>query len=140
MSKEVTEKIEEKFAQNALYVFSFLGGITFAALILLLQSSQAFSQVPPSLSVLAYLYPRGLILGTAIISVLFIGSSLGMVKPASGIMGAKRDKTKIAGAMSNLAFVGLMILMPLLLVPISPTAALIIAVIEAIVFFLLYIY
>ncbi len=121
-----------------MYVSSFLGGITFAAMILLMQSSDKFSTVP--LSSLSPLYPNGLIIGTAVTSVLFIGSSIGMIKPASGLRKTEKEHPRLAGTMADLGFLGLMVLLPFLALPFSIAGAVILVILDASMIFLLYFY
>lgn len=112
---------EGSFHSYALSVTGFLGGITFASMILLMQIQDQFE------------YGEWLITGTAIVSVFFIISTVGMVHIASNQKEAGKKFTYLMQNMANFGFFGLMALLPFILFPFSHGGAIILAVIETIV-------
>jgi len=123
-----------------MYVTSFLGGITFAAMILLMQSSEKFTVDHQPTFLLQLMYPDGLILGTAIISVLFIAASIGLIRPASGVGHTEKERLHLMELLASLGFIGIMILLPLLIYPFSPYAAIIIAAVDFAISAIIYYY
>jgi len=121
-------KKENTFHTHSLGVTGFLGGITFAAMILLIQSRndiQLPSDFPP-------FYLDSLITGTAISSVLFIVASVGMIRVAAGEKDEDDPFSHAMATFASLGFFGLMALLPLLVWPFLLVGAIIVAIVEAI--------
>lgn len=119
---------ESPFHGHSLSVTSFLGGITFAAMILLIQSRKDIA-IP---SEFPTFYLDLLITGTAITSVLFIVSSVGMIRIASGERKANEKFSKSMEVFAALGFYGLIALLPLLVLPFLWPGALAVGIVEGI--------
>jgi len=104
-------------------VTGFLGGITFAAMILIIQNMSIFDyKIPFEISIPAY--PKLLITGTAIISVLFIVPSVGYIRAAAGEFNVPTTYTRYLGKLAEVGFYLLIIgLLPALILPFSTIGA-----------------
>ena|SRR2546426_7758524 len=115
MSKEST------FHVNALNVTAFLGGTVFAALILIVEVKDWFQ------------YREILIAGTATVSVLFIISTIGMIRVASDKKFQGSIFAKAIEGMATAGFFGLMFILPFLVFQLTIAGGITVSVIEAIV-------
>ncbi len=95
---------ESPFHTNALNVSAFLGGTTFAAMILIIEMKDRIG-----------FHPNWLISGTAAISVFFIISTVGMMRVASGDVGKETAFAKSMEWFSNIGFFGLLAIIPTLI-------------------------
>ena len=100
---------------------SFLGGITFTAMILMMEFSDRL------------FYSDILITGTAIVSVLFIISALGMARVASGEVRKESKFSKYVLYCTKFGFFGLMIILPVFILEYSFEGMLVVVGVEAIV-------
>jgi len=134
---------ESPFHAHALNVTGFLGGITFAAMILIIESKDKFVFSPPE-SLMPLIesipmklnYAEQLINLAAISSVLFIVSTVGLIRLAAG---EKDTKDKYSRFMEYLASAGfivlIMILLPALVLPFSLIGAIVVFIIGIIMLF-----
>jgi cobalamin synthase len=117
-----TDPKESAFHGNALNVTAFLGGTVFAVLILIVEVKSTFQ------------YSDILISITAMVSVLFIIATVGMIHVAS-------DKQKYQGStfaktiekLANAGFIGLMFVLPFLVFQLTIVGGIAVSVLEAIV-------
>jgi len=119
---------ENTFHSHSLNVTGFLGGITFAAMILLMQSKKDI----PIPSNFPSFYLEALITATAISSVFFIISSVGMIRVASGEKSEDETFSKAMSVFAGLGFFGLMALLPFMILPFLWEGSLIVAGVEAV--------
>lgn len=122
----------------SLTVTGVLGGITFAAMILIIESKDKFEAQLPILFFNSIDYPELLIVGTAFVSVLFITATVGQIRVAAGEKNAKNLYTRFLGKLSLVGFYALVVgLLPALIFPFSLIGALFILLMSlGIVFFL----
>lgn len=116
------------FFSNAVGVTGFLGGITFATMILLIQSETKVVNHE-------YMIP-----GTAIISVLFIISTIGNMHVSHDSQNKNNKLQYIMGFFAQLGFFGLMVIIPTLVYPFSPAGSVILVILEAIMIFLFFVF
>ncbi len=109
------------FHSYALGVTGFLGGITFATMVLIMQIHSEIE------------YSEWLITGTALVSVLFIISTIGMVHVAYNEKKAGENFANFIKNLATLGFFGLMIVLPFLVLPFSTGGAIMLTVIEGII-------
>lgn len=128
MTGQEKDKTENTFHSHSLGVTGFLGGIAFAAMILLIQSKNDIT-LP---SDFPSFYLDALITGTAISSVFFIVASVGMIRVAAGEKDEKDPFSEAMATFASLGFFGLMILLPLLVWPFLLVGAIFVVIIEAI--------
>ena len=117
--KENNENNESVFHGNALNVTAFLGGTVFAALILMIEVKDSLP------------HHNMLISGTAIVSVLFVISTIGMTHVASN---KKLRDTIFAKSMERLAnagFFGLMLILPFLVFQLTEIGGIGVSIVEA---------
>lgn len=110
---------ENPFYQHSENTTAFLGGITFTAMILLLEFSTNL------------IYSEILIPGTAIISILFIMSTVGTLKMK--IDNDIKDNTKFpefVQTCGRAGFFGMMVILPLLIVEFSLIGTIVIIAVE----------
>ncbi len=119
---------ESSFHIHTLTVTSFLGGITFAALILLIQSKNDIA-IPAGFP---NYYLDGLITGTAVSTVFLVISSVGMIRTASGERSPDEPFSDAMSIFGSLGFFGIIALLPFLVLPFSIIGAIIVAMTEAI--------
>ena len=104
----------ETFYANSLFVTTFLGGITFAAMILLIQVPNDFlsrvNNLPPY-------YLRVLITGAAMTSIFLIVASVGMIRVAAKEKTADHIFSNFMNLFATIGYIGLLTLFPLLLYP-----------------------
>jgi hypothetical protein len=124
---------ENPFFSYSLNVTGFLGGITFAAMILIIESKDRFQAQFPVPSFLSEQipffnfieFPELLIVGTAFVSVLFIIATVGYIRVAAGEKNAKNPYTWLLGKLSLVGFYSLVLgLLPGLIYPFSSNGAL----------------
>lgn len=121
MSKNNEENNESIFHGNAVNVTAFLGGTVFAALILMIEVKDS---IP---------HHNMLISGTAIVSVLFVISTIGMIHVASN---KKLQDTLFAKSMEKLAnagFFGLMLILPFLVFQLTTVGGIGVSITEAVI-------
>lgn len=110
--------IESPFHKNMLTVTSFLGGITFAALVLIIEFSHNNTYEFPHWMPLNYL--EILLISTAFTSTLFILATVGTIKIAAGEKNLDSLFTKITTILADAGFYAfLIILLPLLILSFS---------------------
>jgi len=98
----------------------FLGGITFATMILIIG-------LPTKLQ-----YSEIIISATAIVSVLFIMATLGMMRVASGIVSENTDFSKYMEGFAGAGFWGLMAILPAIVLQFSVVGGIVIIFTEAV--------
>jgi len=115
-------------------VAGFLGGISFTALVLILQSSNSSSNLEPSAwGIWGETYFDALIMLVAGVSVAFIMASVASVSLAAGTVGTKLKKQdNFAFWCFILGWFGLLVAIPLLLLPFFWGASLVVGVMELI--------
>jgi len=120
--------------ERLILVAGFLGGISFTALVPLLQSSYVFE--PIGWGIWGVIYFDALITMVAGVSVAFILSSIVSVSLAAGTVEANQVKKRdnVASNYFIVGWLGLLIVIPLLLVPIVWVASLIVGILEIILF------
>ncbi len=111
----------QTFFEHSLLVTSFLGGITFAAMILLMQDQTAFHVAHWIFSPVSY--SKLLIIGTAFTSVLFIISTVGLIRLGSGEKNKDDSFGKLVDGVATSGYVTLMVLLPALIFPFSKIGA-----------------
>jgi hypothetical protein len=121
--KEREEKKKKEFELRTTQAI-FLGGITFTAMVFVMQSRASFN-----FEYIPY-YPEILVTMLAGTSSLFILSINGFIVRAS--FGVTKG-TKLLFNLSAVAIACLLIVIPLLLLPFSPIGALIVAILEVVV-------
>jgi len=107
------------FYSNALGVTGFLGGITFASMVLIMQITE---NLP---------LKEFLITGTAIISVFFIVSTIGMVHVASDPKKAGEPFAKFTQNLATIGFFGIMLVLPFLVYSFTNIGAYVLAIVES---------
>jgi len=110
----------ETFYGNTLFVTTFLGGITFAVMILLIQSP---SNIISHSAHLPSYYLKLLITGAAMTSVFLIVASVGMIRVAAGEKTVDHIFSKFMNLFATIGYFGLLALLPLLLYPFSHVGA-----------------
>jgi hypothetical protein len=153
-------QLNKERAEHQLSAGGVLSGVTFAALVLIIQSKEAFA-VPAFITFVSY--TEILIIGMAITSLLFIFSTVGMVQIAAERVPSldaeshhckditrrrlsEREKSNAENYIRTIsssfsaAFYGLMIMLPLLVLPLSILGAIVIIVFESVslIFFVKY--
>jgi hypothetical protein len=121
----------KKFYEQAIPVSGFLGGLTFTAMTVLIQSKDKFSSPITIFPLLSLDYYQILIAAMAVISVLFITSAVGMINIASGIR-SKGTYVTTMDLLMTLGFYGLLIFLPMIVIPFSVIGAAIVITIEII--------
>jgi hypothetical protein len=126
-----------KFSEHALTACGILGGITFTALVLIMQEEEAFA-LPFTIGWLSDNYVQILIGGMAGVSAAFILCVIGLVRPAAGLglyseAGSEEQSRREAYTnttihLFGLGCYGLVGMLPLLVLPFSWLAALVILV------------
>lgn len=112
----MSKKIGSSFHEYSLSVTGFLGGITFAAMVLIIESQDKYNyNIPYGIP-----YPQLLITGTAIISIFFIISTVGAIRIASGEKKPKDSFSRFNTMVADAGLYGLIIaLLPGLILPFS---------------------
>ena len=124
---EGQEKIARKQSELMLSTTAFLGGITFAAMVFVMQAQEQFI-----FQNISY-YPDILITFLAGISFTFILSSLGNMDVAAGILPAFGDMAKYSLRMAVAAWISVLVIIPFLVLPFTLIGAFIVGMLEAIV-------
>jgi len=106
------------FHSNALGVTGFLGGITFATMVLIMQITE---DLP---------LKEFLITGTAIVSIFFIVSTIGMVHVAFNPKKAGENFAKFTQNLATIGFFGIMVILPFLVYPFTNIGAYVLVVVE----------
>jgi len=115
---------DKTFFSNAVGVTGFLGGITFATMVLLIQSD---TKIPNH----EFMIP-----GTAIISVLFIIATVGNMHVTYDSQNKNKKLKNSMGLFAEMGFFGLMIIIPSLVYPFSMYGAVVVVILEVIVIFI----
>jgi len=111
------------FHSHALGVTGFLGGITIASMVLIMQIHKEIE------------YSEWLIPGTAIVGTFLIISTIGMIHVASNEK-AGEQFAKLMQKFASIGFFGLMTLLPFIVFPFSQVGAIVLVIIEVIVMIL----
>jgi hypothetical protein len=119
---------KKPYYANALTVASFLGGITVAALVLIMEEKDKFVLGDPAQ---ANVYQQLLITGFALTSALFIFASIKLIAAAAtGQVGDSSRKFLVVA--ENGGFIGLLILLPLMTSSFSLIGAIVLAAVEVV--------
>lgn len=116
------KSFELKLTQSA-----FLGGITFAAMVLVMQAKDNFIFLD-----FTY-YPDILITSLAGISFLFILSSITLIDVASGLEKTKSKVSTFADNLTLAAWFSILIIIPLIVLPFTLIGAIVLGIIEIVV-------
>lgn len=108
---------ESPFHTNALNVSAFLGGTTFAAMVLMIEMRDSIGS-----------HPNWLISGTAMVSVFFIVSTVGLMHVAAGNAKKDGDLAKAMEWFSNVGHAGLLFVISLLIYQFSHLGGIVVGV------------
>lgn len=109
------------FHSNALGVTGFLGGITFTTMVLIMQITE---DLP---------LKEFLITGTAIVSVLLIVSTIGMVHVAFNPKKAGENFAKFLQTLATVGFFGITLMLPFLVHPFTEIGAYVLVIVEIVI-------
>lgn len=120
------ESDKKSYYEHALTVTSFLGGITIAALVLIMEEKDKFLLGDPSQTAE---YQQALITGFALTSALFIFASIKLISAAAtGHVGEWAGRFLFVA--ENGGLTGLLILLPLMTYSFSTDGAIVLAIVE----------
>jgi len=131
MVKSKKEKKDDsrdvKQFELALNTSAFLGGLTFAAMVFVMQAKEDF------IFLNIYYYPDILITCLAAISFTFILSSIGHLDVASGFDSAETTGSQLGLNMTLAAWIAVMAVIPFLLLPFTWIGAAVVGILELVV-------
>lgn len=112
------------FHSHALGVTGFLGGITIASMVLIMQIHDEIE------------YSEWLIPGIAIVGVFFIIATIGMIHVASNEKESGKQFAKLMQRIATLGFFSMMVVLPFMVFPFSGIGAIVLGIIEGVIMIL----
>jgi hypothetical protein len=112
--------------QQALVVAAFLGGMAFTSLVLILQSSDRFEPAGWGFYGAAYFFALVTIIGVAIAA--FVLTSVTWIGVAGGSVSTESKAADFAAYTFTIGLVGLLVVLPLLMLPFSWPASVVVTI------------